>query len=166
LKRKNQVIELRRKYVFEMASKGDSQVEIARKLQVHESTISNDLDYLREESTQNIRKYIDKILPLEYDKTLAGLTAILKEMWTASEKAGQDTREKVLALSLAKEIYSMKLDLLSNVSTVEAAMKFISEYKIKLQQQQDNQEEQISSPLTAVTETEVEPTTTTTNQVF
>jgi IS30 family transposase len=131
LKRKNQVVELRRRYVFEMASKGKSQSEIARTLQVHESTISNDLDYLREESKQNIQKYIDSILPLEYEKTLAGLNGIIKEMWSASEKAGQEdnTKEKVLALSLAKEIYSMKLDLLSNVSTVETAMKFISDYK-------------------------------------
>lgn len=95
---------------------------------LHESTISNDLDYLREESRQNIQKYIDNILPLEYEKTLTGLTAILKEMWIASEKA-QDTKEKVLTLLLTKEIYSMKLDLLSNVSTVEAAMKFIADYK-------------------------------------
>jgi hypothetical protein len=63
--------------------------------------------------------------------TLVGLTAILKEMWSASEKADIDIRERVLALSLAKEVYSMKLDLLSDVSTVEAAMKFISDYKSK-----------------------------------
>jgi hypothetical protein len=131
LKRKNQVVELRRKYVFEMVSKGKSQAEISRTLQVHESTISNDLDYLQNQSKQNIQEYIDNILPLEYEKTLAGLTAILKEMWTASDKAGEkeDTKEKVLALSLAKEVYSMKLDLLSNVSTLETAMKFISDYK-------------------------------------
>ena len=110
---------------------------------LHESTISNDLDYLREESRQNIQKYIDNILPLEYEKTLTGLTAILKEMWIASEKA-QDTKEKVLTLLLTKEIYSMKLDLLSNVSTVEAAMKFIADYK------EENKQRQIDSKLKQV----------------
>lgn len=110
---------------------------------LHESTISNDLDYLREESRQNIQKYIDNILPLEYEKTLTGLTAILKEMWTALEKA-QDTKEKVLTLLLTKEIYSMKLDLLSNVSTVEAAMKFIADYK------EENKQRQIDSKLKQV----------------
>ena len=110
---------------------------------LHESTISNDLDYLREESRQNIQKYIDNILPLEYEKTLTGLTAILKEMWIASEKA-QDTKEKVLTLLLTKEIYSMKLDLLSNVSTVEAAMKFIADYK------EENKQIQIDSKLKQV----------------
>jgi hypothetical protein len=110
---------------------------------LHESTISNDLDYLREDSRQNIQKYIDNILPLEYEKTLTGLTAILKEMWIASEKA-QDTKEKVLTLLLTKEIYSMKLDLLSNVSTVEAAMKFIADYK------EENKQIQIDSKLKQV----------------
>ena len=79
-----------------MVSKGKSQSDIARTLQVAESTISNDLDYLGEESKQNIQKYIDNILPLEYEKTLAGLTAILKEMWSASEKADIDIRESVI----------------------------------------------------------------------
>jgi hypothetical protein len=110
---------------------------------LHESTISNDLDYLQEESRQNIQKYINNILPLEYEKTLTGLTAILKEMWIASEKA-QDTKEKVLTLLLTKEIYSMKLDLLSNVSTVEAAMKFIADYK------EENKQRQIDSKLKQV----------------
>lgn len=110
---------------------------------LHESTVSNDLDYLREESRQNIQKYIDNILPLEYEKALTGLTAILKEMWIASEKA-QDTKEKVLTLLLTKEIYSMKLDLLSNVSTVEAAMKFIADYK------EENKQIQIDSKLKQV----------------
>jgi hypothetical protein len=67
-------------------------------------------------------------LPLEYEKTLTGLTAILREMWVASDKA-QDTKEKVLALSLAKEIYEIRINLLTNASTLHAAMKFLSEYK-------------------------------------
>ena len=50
-------VEWRRRQVFELSSKGLSQVEIARKLQIHESTISRDIDYLKEQSKENIRKY-------------------------------------------------------------------------------------------------------------
>jgi predicted transcriptional regulator len=146
-----------------MASKGKSQADIARTLQVHEATISNDMDYLREQSKQNIQKYIDSILPLEYEKTLVGLTAILKEMWTESEKADIDTKEKVLALSLAKEIYAMKLDLLNDVSTLEKAMKFIANYKnTTITTTTDIIEEQEEEESTTATAT----TTTTTNKVF
>ena len=47
-------VEWRRRQVFELSRKGLTQVEIARKLQIHESTISRDLDYLKEQSKENI----------------------------------------------------------------------------------------------------------------
>ena len=92
-------VEWRRKHVFELSSKGLNQVEIARKLQLHESTISRDLEFIREQSKENIRKYIEERLPEEYEKCLVGLTAIQKEAWNVAEQT-QDVREKVQALSL------------------------------------------------------------------
>jgi predicted transcriptional regulator len=76
---KMQQVEWRRRQVFELSSKGQSQTEIARILQISESTISRDLDYLRQQSKNNIEKYIDDKLPEEYEKCMVGLTAILKE---------------------------------------------------------------------------------------
>ena len=73
------------------------------------TTISRDLDYLREQSKENIRKYVDERLPIEYEKCLIGLTAIQKEAWNAAEGT-EDTREKIQALSLVKDCYGMKLD--------------------------------------------------------
>jgi hypothetical protein len=49
-----------------------------------------------------------------------GLTAILREAWTTSQQT-EDKREKIQALSLAKECYSMKLDLLTNATVVDDA---------------------------------------------
>jgi hypothetical protein len=56
---------------------------------------------------------------------MVGLSAILKEAWTTSQQA-QDKREKIQALSLAKECYSMKLDLLTNATVVDDAIRFVS----------------------------------------
>jgi IS30 family transposase len=78
-------VEWRRRQVFELSSKGLNQVEIARKLQIHESTISRDIDYLKEQSKENIRKYVEERLPEEYEKCLVGLTAIQREAWSAAE---------------------------------------------------------------------------------
>jgi hypothetical protein len=50
--------------------------------------------------------------------SLVGLTAILKEAWNTSQQA-QDKREKIQALSLAKECYSMKLALFTNATVVD-----------------------------------------------
>jgi len=54
------------------------------------------------------------------------LTAILREAWTTSQQT-EDKREKIQALSLAKECYSMKLDLLTNATVVDDAIRFVSE---------------------------------------
>jgi hypothetical protein len=56
---------------------------------------------------------------------LVGLTSILKEAWTTVTNA-EDKREKIQALSLAKECYSMKLDLLTNATVVDDAIRFVS----------------------------------------
>ncbi|MGC2599249.1 MAG: hypothetical protein WA395_14105 [Nitrososphaeraceae archaeon] len=48
------------------------------------------------------------------------MTAILREAWNTSRQT-EDKREKIQALSLAKECYSMKLDLLTNATVVDDA---------------------------------------------
>jgi hypothetical protein len=69
-------------------------------------------------------------LPEEYDKCLVVLTAITKEAWTASQNT-EDKREKIQALSLAKECYSMKLDLLTNATVIDDAITFVSSNRSK-----------------------------------
>jgi hypothetical protein len=63
------------------------------------------------------------------------LTAILREAWTTSQST-EDRREKIQALSLAKECYSMKLDLLTNATVVDDAIRFVSSNQKGCQQQQ------------------------------
>ncbi|MFL6340279.1 MAG: hypothetical protein ACJ72U_01885 [Nitrososphaeraceae archaeon] len=122
-----QQIEWRRAKVMELLSKGESnQSEIASILQVDRSIICRDIAYLRQQAKTNIKRYIDEWLPEEYEKCLVGLTAITKEAWTTSQQT-EDKREKIQALSLAKECYSMKLDLLTNATVVDDAIRFVSQ---------------------------------------
>jgi hypothetical protein len=118
-------VEWRRNKVLELLSKGDSQSEIAKTLQVDLSIISRDVYYLRQQAKANVKKYIDERLPEEYEKCLVGLNAITKEAWNTAQNT-EDKREKIQALSLAKECYSMKLDLLTNATVVDDAMRFVS----------------------------------------
>jgi hypothetical protein len=120
-------VEWRRNKVLELLSKGNSQTDISNTLQVDLSIISRDVSYLRQQSKQNIRKYIDEKLPEEYEKCMVGLNAILREAWNTSQQARQE-REKIQALSLAKECYSMKLDLLTNATVVDDAIRFVAGY--------------------------------------
>ena len=124
-------VEWRRAKVLELLSKGDSQSEIARILQVDLSIISRGVYYLRQQAKHNIKRYIDERLLEEYEKCLVGLNAITKEAWNTAANT-EDKREKIQALSLAKECYSMKLDLLTNATVVDDAIKYVQQSKEKL----------------------------------
>jgi hypothetical protein len=95
-------------------------------LQVGLATVNRDISYLRNQAKTNIKRYIDERLPEEYEKCLVGLTAITKEAWNTAQST-EDKRERIQALSLAKECYSMKLDLLTNATVVDDAIRFVSQ---------------------------------------
>ena len=115
-------------------------------MQVAPSTIAEDQIFLRNKACENIRDYIDKRLSGEFEHVLNGITMILKEAWLISEREGIDIKEKLSALSLAKEAYSMKLDVLTNVGVIDNASRFISEHKEKRQQSSSLQRQPMKQP--------------------
>ena len=145
-------VEWRRNKVQELLVKGYNHYEIASALQISRPTI-RDIQYLSQQAKIASKKYIDERLPEEYGKCLVGLTAILREAGTTSNQT-QDSKEKIQALSLAKECYYMKLDLLTNATVVKDAMRFVSEH---------NKKEEVKdiSSVAAVAKEEIR-----TNQVF
>jgi predicted transcriptional regulator len=100
-------VEWRRNKVQELASQGYNQSEISRILQISQPTINRDITYLRQHAKHNIKRYIGERLPEEYEKCLVGLNAITREAWNTAQST-EDKREKIQALSLAKDCYSMK----------------------------------------------------------
>jgi predicted transcriptional regulator len=136
-------IDWRRSKVQELSSQGHSQRDIAQILQVSNGTVNKDLSILRQQAKENIKKYIDEWLPEEYEKCMVGLTAITKEAWNTSQQT-EDKREKIQALSLAKDCYSMKLDLLTNVTVIDDAIRFVSSSNYQKEEGQQRQQ-QISS---------------------
>jgi hypothetical protein len=55
----------------------------------------------------------------------------------------QKTREKIQTFSLAKECYSMRLDLLTNATVVDDAMRFISEHSKSKHESNNYQKEEM-----------------------
>ena len=84
------------------------------------ATVNRDILYLRNQAKANIKR-----LPEDYEKCLVGINAITKEAWNIAQNT-EDRREKIQALSLAKECYSMKMDLLTNPTVVDDAIRFVS----------------------------------------
>jgi hypothetical protein len=111
--------------VLELSSEGRSQPEISKILQVSVATINTDMQYLRQEAKENIKRYIDEPLPLEYHKCLVGLDSILCKMSDIVNNAEPDSREVIQATSVKMQAYSMKIDLLSNATVIEKAVQFI-----------------------------------------
>jgi hypothetical protein len=120
-------VEWRRAKVMELMSKGENnQSEIARILQVDRSIVCRDVAYLRQEAKENITRYVDERLPEEYEKCLVGLDSILKEAWIMSQTDDSAKMDKIKALALAKECYAMKLELLTNATVVDDAIRFVA----------------------------------------
>jgi hypothetical protein len=127
-------VEWRRNKVQELSVKGFNQAEITRMLKIPKSTISRDIEYLREQSKKSIKEHINDKLPYEYNKCISGLEEIIKEGWivaTNAEKTGNN-KDKLQSLTLIKDTYSTKMDLLTNASLLQDSIKFVEENKGKL----------------------------------
>ena len=123
--------------VLQLTSQGPTQREIAQTLQVSNGTVNLDLSHLRKAAKENIRSYIDEKIPWEYEKCLTALEGINKKAWEISEST-ENTREKLQALSLAKECVTTKLDLITNSTIIGEAVSFIERSKERLKQLSNN----------------------------
>ncbi len=117
-------VQWRRAKVLELLSMGNSQIEISKVLKIDPCIVSRDVSFLRIEAKRNVQRYIDEYLPEEYGKCLVGLNRILKEAWNMSQTDDNTNSDKLKALTLAKECYAMKLELLTNATVVDDAIRF------------------------------------------
>jgi transposase len=124
IKAKANEIEWRRSKVVEMRARGMSQIEIAHQLQVSEASISSDVQYLREQAKGTIKEYVTEHLPEQYQVCLAALDEIIKRAFDILEHS-HDDREKLQAMELFKDTHLVKLELLSNATTIDCALNYI-----------------------------------------
>ena len=92
-------------------------------------TVNRDISWFRAQARENITKFVEKI-QVEHEKSMIGIDAILRQSWILSEKT-KDNREKLQALSLAKDCYALKEDFICNAPVIDEALKFV-ENKTKL----------------------------------
>jgi hypothetical protein len=130
-----QQIEWRRSKVIELRSRGLSQIEIAHELQVSKQLISLDMQYLRNRAKESIKEYVTGHLPEQYQVCLNALDTVLKHAFEILETS-EDNREKLQAMELFKDTHLIKLELLSNATTIDSALNYI---RNKQEQQQSEQ---------------------------
>ena len=121
-------IEWRREKVLELASDGYGVREIARLLEISHPTVSRDMQWLRYQAKEQIRKYIDEQVPLEYHKTLTGLQNIIKSMSDIISKS-TDNKEIMQASGIKMQALNMKMELVSNANLVHEAIDLVERYR-------------------------------------
>jgi transcriptional antiterminator len=108
---KQQQITYRREKVLELSAQGLTQQEIARKLLVSQKTVSNDINWLKNDAIEVIKRSRE-YLAFEYTKSLAVLDHIKKRAFEIADKTEED-RNKITALRLAVETEISKARLLA-----------------------------------------------------
>jgi hypothetical protein len=93
------------------------------------------MQYLREQAKESIHEYVTEHLPEQYQVCLSALDTIIKRAFDISETS-HDNREKLQAMELFKDTHLVKLDLLSNATTIDSALNYIRSKQQQKQQQQ------------------------------
>jgi hypothetical protein len=131
LSTKAEHLEWRRSKAVELKARGMNRGEIARELQVSRTSIVFDVQYLREQAKGTIKEYATEHLPEQYKVCLVALNSIIKRVFDIIETS-DDNREKLQAMQLFKDTHLVKLELLSNATTIDSALNYI---RSKQQQQ-------------------------------
>jgi predicted transcriptional regulator len=132
LSTKSEQVEWRRSKVVEMRARGMSQIEIAHELQVSKQLISADVQYLRSQAKESIKEYATEYLPEQYQVCLVALDSIIKRASDIIETS-DDNRERLQAMQVFRDTHQLKLELLSNATTIDSALGYI---RSKQQEQQ------------------------------
>jgi hypothetical protein len=82
------------------------------------------VQYLREQAKGTIREYVTEHLPEQYQVCLSALDTILKHAYEILQTS-DDNREKLQAMELFNNTHLVKLELLSNATTIDSALNYI-----------------------------------------
>jgi hypothetical protein len=124
-----------------MRARGLSYGEIAHELRVSKASITSDVQYLREQAKGTITEYVTEHLPEQYHVCLCALDMILKHAYEILHTS-DDNREKLQAMELFKDTHLVKLELLSNATTIDSALNYIRN------KQEQQQKKKLASDLT------------------
>lgn len=83
-----------------------TQEEIARELNVDQSTVSRDLQYIKQEAKKKIEKYLNEDILFEYLRYIAGSNEVTRKLWEIVQNEKTMTKDKMNALSLLMQSYN------------------------------------------------------------
>src|ERR671911_2480292 len=117
-------IQWRRDMVLSKLVKGYSQADIAKELQLHPSTISLNVQYLKEQAKKELETHLSDRLPFEYARAMTGINNVLKRVSKISDSA-VDNKTKMECLKLQMELYKSLVSMATDGGIIEKAMKMV-----------------------------------------
>jgi hypothetical protein len=149
--KKGKMLEWRRNKVQQLLVQGYSQWDIADELHIDQSTVSRDIQCLRQQAQENLKSHIQDKLPEEYQRCLTGMNQVLKLSWqiannnnngrhngqnhnenSSNTMTSGDERTRLQALALINDCYKYIMDLTTNGVVITDAIKFVQTKKEKL----------------------------------
>jgi predicted transcriptional regulator len=101
----------RRNKVKELLVRGYAQYEIANLLHISQPTISRDIHYIQKEIRKSAENYSDHLFEI-YRNTMLGLDETIKKLWVTIDSPRTDAKEKIKAITLIRECYKDRLQLI------------------------------------------------------
>ena len=134
----------RRSKVAEYLSRGTNLMDISHIMKIPYQTLYQDLSFMRQEAKDQIDSYISH-LPFEVRIAVDGLNKILYNLYAIQDMGvakieGRHVSDtsRIQALSTMKDVIKMKMDILTNTTTLSQALEFIEDRKSEIRKYHEN----------------------------
>jgi predicted transcriptional regulator len=114
-------LEWRRSLVLSKLSKGWSQADIARELKLHPSTISLDVQYLKERKRESLRTHLQQELPFEHARAMTGINDLLRKANEILDNT-KDPKLQLQTINVLANLYAGILTMASDGNIIQQAM--------------------------------------------
>jgi predicted transcriptional regulator len=151
LKWNKELIDIRRDKVFELSSRGYSQYDIAKILNVSPALVNSDLKQVYAKARETFNTYLQEELPKEFQKALSTYDYVIKTAATTAEMT-KDDRIKLQALHEVREARTARMDMISNHDVMSYHVNKGKESKEQEQPEQSTDSEVSEQELTGESE--------------
>jgi hypothetical protein len=126
IKHTKKALEWRRSFVLSKLSVGWTQQEIAAALHLHPSTISLDVQFLREEARNNLRYHLQEKLPFEHLRAVTGINGLVKKANDILDDT-KDRRLQLQTINTLANLYAGIITMTSDANIIQQAMERVEQ---------------------------------------
>ena len=111
----------RRNIVLQKLSKGYTQAEIAKELNIHPSTISLDVQYLKTKAQEELKTHIQEVIPFEFQKGRQAIFNLIKKANEILENSSDDPKLQLQVINVLTNLWMANSNLNSEGNIIEQA---------------------------------------------